>query len=137
MLFRSDRLINDKIVIDEIINHLISQNHIKEITGHQLTATTSLLDWIEKHKPINSNIPVKPTLKVVDEHNNPIGDIIPMGGKISKINLASKRWKVVNMKNNKLIVKLSTEKGDIPRFALGDDNGYYYSWLPPELKEIG
>ena len=55
---------------------------------------------------------------------------------MKKIQFASFKWEVNEVHKDKIIVNKTTGKTSIPQFSPHVDNGYFYSWLPVELKNL-
>lgn len=127
---------NNPARINIIIEKLINDEYIEEKHGTIMPAT-KLLDFDDKTKGrINVNIPGGTgILKVETTTGENLGEIATPHEKFSKIQFASNKWTVVGITNNKIVVERATKgKGEIPRFSIHQKHGYYYSWLPEELK---
>jgi len=123
--------------IDMIIDKLISDEYIEE-RRNSIIPITKLLDYDYKTRGrVNVNIPGGyGILKVETVLGEQLGEIANPHPKFSKIQFASNKWTVVGTKNDKIVVERSnTGKTEVPRFASNGTKGYYYSWLPKELKK--
>lgn len=122
--------------IDLIIDKLIDDEFLKEQHGF-INPDTELLDFDEKTRgKIHVNIPGGTgILKVETVTGENLGEIASPHEKFSKIQFASNKWTVVGIKNGKIVVERSSKgKSEIPRFNISQKHGYYFSWLPDELK---
>ena len=54
---------------------------------------------------------------------------------MKKIQFASFKWDVNDIRKNKVIVNRTTGKTSIPQFAPNANKGWFNSWLPEELKK--
>ena len=122
--------------IDLIIDKIIVDEYIEEFRG-KIIPTSKLLDFHHTSRGrTNVNIPASCMLKVVDQSGNIIGEILKPTEKMKKIQFASFKWEVNEVHKDKIIVNKTTGKTSIPQFSPHVDNGYFYSWLPVELKNL-
>lgn len=130
-----DLLINNPEDIDLIIDKMISDNYIEEFKG-KIMPTTKLLDFDAKTRGrINANIASTGMLKVIDVSGNVLGEMANPNSKLDKIQFASFKWDIDEIRKDRIIVKRTTGKTSIPRFAPNNNKGWFYSWLPDELKK--
>lgn len=127
---------NDSTIIDLIIDKLISKEYLQEIQGN-IKSDTKLLDFDDKTRGrINVNISGDSgMLNVESITGEKIGEIANPNSKLSKIQFASNKWIVIDIKKDKIIVE-RTKSGntEIPRFNQNSKHGYFHSWLPNKLK---
>ena len=132
-----DVLVEDPEHIDLIIEKIILDDYIEESRG-EITPTSKLLDFDDKfgtRGKINSNIGATFMMQVVDTSGNLIGEIARPDEKMKKIQFASFKWDVNDIRKNKVIVNRTTGKTSIPQFAPNANKGWFNSWLPEELKK--
>lgn len=123
--------------IEKIIEHLIRNNWIKERFG-RLEATQKLLDFDDRvgtRGKINSNIPIGGGYKVIDESGKEIGEVGLVDCMTRRFMLAGQKWQVMKVMRNKIRVKRIQGDAEVPRFTPHHVNGYFYSWLPPEMQD--
>ncbi len=131
-----DALVSDPEHIDLIIEKIILDEYIEEFRGNILP-TSNLLDFdSKKWGRINVNIPSTYMLKVIDVSGNVIGEIAQPSEKMSKIQLASFKWNVNEIRKDRIIVNRTKGETSIPNFAPNMNKGWFYSWLPDELKKL-
>ena len=134
-----DILVSKPEHVDLIIEKMISDEYIQELRGNMMP-TSKLLDFDHKFntkKSINSNISGGNVMKVTDLSGNVLGEIIRPTEKMDKIQFASFKWDVNEIRENKVIVKKTTTgKSSIPNFAPNSNYGSWHSWLPDELKKL-
>ena len=134
-----DILVSKPEHVDLIIEKMISDEYIQELRG-RIIPTSKLLDFDYKfntRKNINSNISGGNVMKVTDLSGNVLGEIVRPTEKMNKIQFASFKWDVNEIRENKIIVKKTTTgKSSIPNFAPNSNYGSWHSWLPDELKKL-
>ena len=133
-----DILVNNPEHIDLIIEKIISDEYIEEFRG-KIIPTSKLLDFDDKFVTrgrINVNIPSSYMMKVIDLSGNIIGEIIRPTEKMKKIQFASFKWDVNEVRKDRVIVNRTTGKASVPQFARHMDDGWFASWLPDELKKL-
>jgi len=133
-----DILVDNPEHIDLIIEKIISDEYIEEFRG-KIMPTSKLLDFDDKFGTrgrINVNIPASYMMKVIDLSGNVIGEIIRPTEKMKKIQFASFKWDVNEIRKDRIIVNRTTGKTSIPQFAPHMDKGWFFSWLPEELMKI-
>ncbi len=128
-------LINNPEDVDLIIDKMISDDYIEEFRG-KIMPTTKLLDFDAKTRGrINVNIASTGMLKVIDVSGNVLGEMANPNSKLDKIQFASFKWDIDEIRKDRIIVKRTTGKTSIPRFAPNHNEGWFHSWLPDELKK--
>jgi len=118
--------------LKDILNHLAIKGWIEK-RHNKWYATTKLVDWGEKGK-IHSNIPSIKLLKVINVSSNqvvgdvqyPIDDIFVLDGKA---------WKVIHVSDDKIYVKCVKSKASTPRFKSHTGKGYFYYFLPKNIRD--
>ncbi len=133
-----DILVDDPDHIDLIIEKIILDEYIEEFRG-KIIPTPKLLDFDHKFGTrgrINVNIPASYMMKVIDLSGNVIGEIIRPTEKMKKIQFASFKWDVNEIRKDRVIVNKTTGKTSIPQFTPHQDHGWFFSWLPEELKKL-
>jgi ATP-dependent helicase Lhr and Lhr-like helicase len=129
-----DVLVSDPEHVDLIIDKMISDEYVEEFRG-TIMPTSKLLDFDSKTiGRINVNIPSTYMLKVIDLSGNVIGEIAKPTEKMRKIQLASFKWNVNEIRKDRVIVNRTKGDTSIPNFSPHMDKGWFYSWLPDELK---
>ena len=133
-----DILVDDPDHIDLIIEKIILDEYIEEFRG-KIIPTSKLLDFDHKFGTrgrINVNIPASYMMKVIDLSGNVIGEITKPTEKMKKIQFASFKWDVNEIRKDRVIVNKTTGKTSIPQFTPHQDHGWFFSWLPDELKKL-
>jgi len=131
-----DVLVPDPEYVDLIIEKIILDEYVEEFRG-TIMPTSKLLDFDSKTRGrINVNIPSTYMLKVIDVSGNVIGEIAKPTEKMGKIQLASFKWNVNEIRKDRVIVNRTKGNTSIPNFAPNMNKGWFYSWLPDELKKL-
>ena len=133
-----DILVDDPEHIELIIEKIIADNYIEEFKG-KIIPTSKLLDYDDKfitRGRINGNISASNMMKIVDSSGKIIGEIMRPNEKMKKIQFASFKWDVNEIRKDRIIVNKTTGKTSIPKFAPHTVRGYFHSWLPDKLKKL-
>ncbi len=117
----------------EIFIHLVNKGWIEKI-HEKWYATTKLMDIGEKGN-VHSNVPNTKALRVVDinskqivgEVQYPIDEIFVLGGKV---------WKIVYISKSKGKIYVKPEKStlSVAKFKSHGSKGYFYYFLPKDLR---
>ncbi|MEM3341134.1 MAG: DEAD/DEAH box helicase [Thermoplasmata archaeon] len=114
-----------------IIDHLVKLEWI-EIKNNSVFATERLMNLCENGK-VHSNIQDSMIYRVIDiSSGKEIGQVSLLPNEIFV--LAGKCWQVIRIKDNTILVKRCTDRGQLPVFRCHRALGAFHYLLPSELK---